>query len=191
MIFLKKQNVMQCSKHKTYKGLKKTKRNCPNCIKLYKTVQHQIRNNFDPKRPFKSITTFGKRFGSTMMLAELSCVMLYGIQPEYFWQRDTKIAQHFKLVLKKIMAWKRRDPNFFKNIDIILFHIYTQYFKEQIAQQTSSNLIPTDQVVKEEQEDVEQISLDSDYFGVDTEKARKEKLGIGSLRKKTHGKKIK
>ncbi len=168
----------QCKKHKTYRGLKPSKRDCPDCQLLYRSVQRAINRDLDPLKPYQSMTTKDKRFGIVHAIAEWSCLMLYGHQPKYFWNTNTRAARHFRRELKKLFAWIRRDKEPFAAINMVLYHSYAQHFKEILAERTRSR--PERYRVRE-QEDYEDEKSEEpvgvEYFGYDPEQVERQALG--------------
>ncbi len=100
--------VKTCPVHKTYKGRKPTKRNCPDCKKLYETLQAKSRET----KPFRSL--FSSDFNVSMfhMLSELACYQRFGKLPPYFWRKATPCSQkakdHYQKTYKMLMSWQKK-----------------------------------------------------------------------------------
>jgi len=168
----------QCKKHKTYKGLKPIKRDCPDCQRLYRSVQRAIHRELNPDKPYQSITTKDKRFGVIEFVAELSCLMLYGLQPPYFWNTNSRAARHFKRELAKMFAWRRRDKTPFEAVNTVFYHTYAQHFKEILAERARNK---PERYRKVKQDDCEDEKAGKpvgvEYFGYDHEQVERQRLG--------------
>lgn len=168
---------MRCDKHKTYKGLKTTKRDCPECRKLYKIVQKRIREELNPSAPYQSITTPDKRVSLPAILAEVSCLMLYGRQPRYFWRNKGTVASHYTKVLREMLRWKSNKPEYFSTMHAIFYHTYTKFARDRLAEKVSSYQVEeSKEVVDDLEEDLEEVD-----FKVDR-KARLKRLGLSSYK---------
>ena len=128
-------NWMKCSKHPTYKGIKRTKRDCKTCNAIFSKRQEVERAKGGLHQ---SITTPGQIFGVPHILAEISCTMIYGKQPPYFWRKDStahkQVKDHYKQILMGVKKWKFKKyetPIFGNNpVDVfskILWYIAGRY----------------------------------------------------------------
>ena len=136
---------MQCSKHPNFKGIRKPKRDCPECLEIWSLYNDlQIREG----KKYRSITT-GDPCGIVHLLTELSVSMLYGPQPEYFWRKNTKVDDEIKNTYKKtykqLELWRQKSPSQFKAIEIVLFNTFTLNYRRKIGEQinSASNIIET------------------------------------------------
>jgi hypothetical protein len=130
--------MMQCNTHKTYKGIKPTKKDCPACNQVYIATQNKLRQSFDPKRPYKSIST-GIGFSLFYMIAEISSITLFGNQKPYFWMTNSKAAQHFQRIIKQLRAWNYKDPTTFKSVSAIFYHTCIKYRQRQVTDSIETN----------------------------------------------------
>lgn len=169
----------QCPKHKTYQGLRETKRDCPECKRLFKAVQKSIAQTFDPAQPYNSLTTPNKCFGILGFITELSCVMLYGNRlPPYFWNTNSKAAYHFKREIQKLQAWKYRDKKLFDAVHTVFYHTYSQYAKEMLAKKVKNKPISKGRPAKiDDEDDDETEAVGLEAFGYDPEEIRRQALG--------------
>lgn len=121
---------MKCDKHPKYMGMKPTKRDCDTCRAIFKKRQETERSKGGLHA---SLTTNGEMFGINHILAEMSCIMLYGKQPPYFWRKDSpahkKVKDHYKkiLLMTKDMKFKKYDKPIFGNNPIESFQKLTWY----------------------------------------------------------------
>jgi hypothetical protein len=126
--------VQMCPTHPNYKGLRATKRDCKICQALYQSNKKKTNN----KRPFKSITVPNMAVSIHHLIAELSCLQLYGSLPPYFWRKDSPCRREVKNFYIKIlkMAWhwhKRKIParngyyNPIQAMQEVLFYTVSQY----------------------------------------------------------------
>jgi len=140
---------MQCPKHPSYKGIRKPKRDCPTCLELYKSIQKEA-NKY---HKFISITTPGFKCGIEHLMAELSCIMLFGQQPPFFWRKNTiipqKIKEQYKSILLYIQSLKSYDFDKYKALDNILYHVFILPYKRLLAKRQNTEI---EQVKTEEQE---------------------------------------
>ncbi len=104
--------------------------------------------------------------------------MLYGMQPPYFWNTNSKAGRHFKREIKKLFAWIRREKEPFDAINKVFYHTYAQYFKEILAERTRSR---PERYRTLEQEDFEDEKSEEpvgvEYFGYDPEEVERQALG--------------
>jgi len=169
---------VQCAKHKQYKGLRPTKRDCPNCNRLYRKVQTEIRDKFAYGKKFRSMTTPGRMLGLVEFLAEVSTCSVHGFQRPYFWSEKSVASTHFQRTMKMLMAWRKRDDKLFGSMNTMLYHLSTQYTQQQVAERLSR-----EEVLHLVQEDDEEDSVwQEEDFELDTVSANKRK-GLLSLGK--------
>ena len=169
-----------CEKHKRYKGTRLKKERCPGCDKLYRAVQREIRSRFNPIRPYKSLTTPGERFGCTMFLAELSCVMLYGDLRPHFWRGSGRAARHFQQQVKKLQLWRMRDPTPFKTVDAVMFHVYTQHYKDELARRAKNRPRSTARnISRVHEDDADDVPVEGflESLGIDRDDADRKDFG--------------
>lgn len=97
-----------CPKHKNYKGLRPTKRDCPECRALHRRVQRKLRS----KKPYRSIVSPSERVSCFHMLAELACYQRFGKLPPGFWRKGSgvkeEIRDHYNRTYKMLMAWRKK-----------------------------------------------------------------------------------
>lgn len=168
---------MRCTKHKTYKGIKPTKRDCPDCKRLYKQVQAKFREELSPTAPYRSITTRDKRVSLPAILAEISCLMLFGRQPPYFWRKKGPVARHYDKILREIKHWQKRNKAQFKGIHAIFYHTYTKYYQDILAEELSRRKVEEPEAVDEDdfEEDIDEVDFDVER------RARLKRLGLSQL----------
>lgn len=170
----------KCVKHATYKGLRKPKRDCPDCLRLYK----QVRSAFTGKiryggRCYGSVTTPGSKMTSIELLSEISTCMLYGKLPIYFWRQNSAATRHFKSMIAKLNAWKKRDDLPFGLFDQFMFHIYTQFCQEKVASEIKRKIEVKQENNLEEIEDKDNINIDTTNMVSD--KSRRRLMGLKAL----------
>lgn len=104
--------------------------------------------------------------------------MLYGQQPPYFWNNGGKAARHFRMEMKKLIAWIQRDKQLFQSVHTVFYHTYSQYFKEILAERTRNK---PERYRKVKQDDCEDEkagkSVGVEYFGYDPEQVERQRLG--------------
>lgn len=162
---------MQCQKHLTYKGLKKPKSDCTDCLKLYRTVRAKIAGKNSQRNwgdRYVSISTPTHAY-ATQLLAELSTFMLYGVQRPYFWKYRSAATKHYTAMVQRLSAWRHRDRFIFDLFEQFLYHIYTQ-FKEA----ETSDEVKFRQVIQpsQEVEDEPDVELDADSIISDSARRR-------------------
>ena len=126
-------NLEKCPKHKNYRGLSKSKRNCPHCDKIYETVNKEsIKYG-----KYRSISTPGLKCGVIHALAEWFTLMLHGDQPPYFWRKgtkaDPKAKKYFSKIYGYLEVWHKQRPDMVKSIDTLMYNAYFKDYKRQLA----------------------------------------------------------
>jgi len=127
-------NGAMCPTHPNYKGLRPTKRNCKICQALYQSNKKKTND----KKPFRSITAPSLPVGIHHLIAELSCLQLYGDLPPYFWRKDSparqEVKDHYTKIIKMAFQWhKRKIParngtyNPIQSMQEVLFYTVSQY----------------------------------------------------------------
>lgn len=122
---------MNCSKHPNYKGYHKPKRNCPECLALWRQIQREL---WKYGKKYQSITTPGFKCTIEHLFAEISCVMLYGKLPKFFWRKGNatpEIQKQYKQALLYMQRIKKYK-NLFSSLEIVLNAIYVKPFKKQV-----------------------------------------------------------
>ncbi len=158
---------MKCEKHPRYLGMKPTKRDCSACKAIFKKRQETERSK-GGLHP--SITTPGQVFGINHILAEISCTMLYGKQPPYFWRKDsssTKEAkEHYKkiLLMTKQMKFKKYDAPIFGNNPIESFQKLIWYVAgrfdtdEKMRQHHGKKVVSKEEIMEKEEQAAQEQS---------------------------------
>ena len=152
---------MKCEKHPSYKGVKPTKRDCVVCKAIFKKRQETERAKGGLHA---SLTTPGQLFGINHILAEMSCIMLYGKQPAYFWRKDSTthkdIKKHYKTILlgTKKMKFKQYDTPIFGNNPIasfgkLMWYVAGRYDTDAKMRKIHGGTVQTKEEVIEEKED--------------------------------------
>jgi len=166
---------MKCDKHPSYKGIKKTKRDCPGCDAIYKRRQEteRAKGGLHP-----SLTTPGQSFGINHILAEMSCLMLYGKLPPLFWRKDAdvhpEIKKHYKTILMgtKKMKFKRYETPIFGNNPIdsfgkLLWYVAGRYDTDKKMRKiTGGTVVSKEEIVEEKKKREEEISSGETFFNV-------------------------
>lgn len=154
---------MKCSKHPKYSGYKKPKRECSQCLKVWKTKQKEIGNKYN------SITTPGFTCGIVHLMCEISTVMIYGKQPGGFWRKNApvkkEIKDHYQKIFKMLNRWKKNDRDVFKDIETVLYHIFIKP-NDKVKNKIKKSFIPKQENTKEDS------GLDYFDFEVSPEKSR-------------------
>jgi len=147
---------MICPKHKTYKGRRKKKTRCETCDSIYKELQKKT-NSF---KPYKSFSTPGMSCSLYQLIAEISCVQLFGPQPPHFWYKDSparpRVKKHYQKIFKGVMMWdkkhlpsKLKKQNPIREFDKVMWFVSTQYKKQEEAEKMRSMIsIPVEEIVK-------------------------------------------
>jgi len=131
--------VNRCEKHPNYKGIKPTKRDCSGCKAIFSRRQELERAKGGL---FPSLTTQGQYFGVPHILAEMSCIMIFGNLPPYFWRKNVavnpKIKSHYKTVMMGAKKWKFKnypEPTFGNNpvkvFQKMLWYLVTRYANDE------------------------------------------------------------
>jgi hypothetical protein len=172
---------MNCDKHPNYRGIKKTKRDCDGCKAIFQRRQEKERakGGLHP-----SITTPGQLFGINHLLAEISCTMLFGKQPPYFWRKDSashpKVKSHYKTILMgtKKMKFKKYDTPIFGNNPIdsfgkLMWYVAGRYDTDQKMREiTGGKAVKKEEIIQKKEE--EKVESDETFFDVKkTNKKRK------------------
>ena len=141
---------MRCNKHPNYKGLRPTKRDCKTCKALREKVLQVKKKSFDD---FESLTTPGFRTSSFHILAEVSCIMLFGKLPPYFWRKSTKCSQKIKDHYQKKMSYlfneKKRRPEDIKQLCSLLWLVWAKDLVKKNAENIRDQEIVEDIKEKE------------------------------------------
>lgn len=123
---------MSCSKHPNYKGYRKPKRDCPECIEIWRQLQREL---WKKGKKYTSITTPGFKCDLSHLFAEISCVMLYGKLPYYFWRKGNspnEVRKQYQTVLIYIRKLEHHS-SLLSAMEIILNAIYIRPFKRKVA----------------------------------------------------------
>lgn len=126
-------NGAKCPKHKNYKGLNPTKRDCDHCRAIYERIQDRRKDN----KPYRSIVSPGERVSCFQMLSELSCYQVYGQLPPGFWRKGSGVKQeirdHYNKTYRYLMSWRKRyipardgQWNPVQAIDTVFYHLFLQ-----------------------------------------------------------------
>jgi len=154
---------MKCPHHPTYQGYKKTKRDCPICQKIWKETQGRIGHKYH------SITTPKFKCGTMHLLSELSCVMIFGNLPPYFWRKDTPVSsdikKHYQTTYKQLQQWYNHNNNIFKDFEVIIYNIFV---KPNDKQKQNTQKILSD-ITKIEMPKVTSVEKEQDYFEVSSQ----------------------
>jgi hypothetical protein len=152
---------MKCEKHPNYKGVKPTKRDCVVCKAIFQKRRETERAKGGLHA---SLTTPGQLFGINHILAEMSCIMIYGRQPAYFWRKDSEtpreIKQHYKTILlgTKKMKFKKYDTPIFGNNPIesfgkLMWYVAGRYDTDaKMRKIHGATVIPKEEIVKEKED---------------------------------------
>ena len=128
---------MNCPKHKFYKGIKYPSSGCPTCLSIYNLVQETLKS----QKKFKSLTS-PMDCGLLHILAEMSVIMLYGPQKEFFWRKVSsspeEVKEHYKKVYQGMVQWQKNNSQLFEGVDFLLYKIYKEYEKRNIANSIAS-----------------------------------------------------
>lgn len=174
--------INQCPKHPNYKGMRKTKRDCQACKNIYETAQKAKVKNLGL---FPSLTTPGQRFTVEHIIAEMSCIMLYGKQPPYFWRKEAQvpnsIKEHYKKVFFGAKNWGKKyysKPIYGNNpIDVFkktLYYTVNRYESEATIRREHSR-----EVIIEEKKEVEDKPTQNFFKG--SKKSKSKFKGIKEL----------
>ena len=129
---------MKCTKHPRYKGASEPRSDCEICSNIYKVIAEEL---LKEGKKYKSITTPTFSCGLLHLLAEVSTVMLYGKQPQYFWRKKTvsdPIAKkHYVQTITRMQKWYQSKPNFFKDTNTLLFYIFTKPYNRLMYKKLS------------------------------------------------------
>lgn len=153
---------MQCDKHPTYKGLQEPKRNCPDCLKLYRTVRARISGKNSQRKwgdKFVSISTPTHAY-ATQLLAEVSTFMLFGPQKPYFWRTGSPAAEHYLGMVKRLSAWRHRDRFIFDLFEQFMYHVYTQFKDQEVSNEVKFRQVVQLQSEEEDEEPDVEVTLD-------------------------------
>jgi hypothetical protein len=162
---------MKCQKHPTYKGIKKTKRDCKTCLAIFKKRQEVERAKGGLHA---SVTTPGQSFGVPHILAEISCTMIYGKQPPFFWRKDSgahkDVKDHYKSILMGVKKWKfkKYDTPIFGNNPVDVFSKILWYIAGRYDTDAKMRKIHGTTSIKKEDviEKVEDTSEHDNFFDV-------------------------
>lgn len=165
--------LSKCPDHPNYKGIRKSKRDCKICDLIFKSNQEQA----NKKGTFPSLTTPGKRYYLNHILAEISCIMLFGKLPPMFWTKDSpcsnKVKSHYKKILMGCKSWQAKtytQPVYgchpLDNIKRSLNYLVLRYEKENVARKNYTKKI----ITKQE----EKSKIDTNFF--EASKTKKKNL---------------
>jgi len=163
---------MNCDKHPKYRGIKPTKRDCDACKAIYQKRQEKERAKGGLHA---SITTPGQLFGVGHILAEMSCTMLYGKQPPYFWRKDSsahpKVKAHYKSILMaaKKMKFKNYETAVFGNNPIdsfgkLLWYVAGRFDTDQKMREITGGKVVKKEEIIEKKEEAAQDSSGETFF---------------------------
>lgn len=169
--------IGKCPKHPNYKGIRETKRDCKRCAIIYKNKS----NSIDKIGKFPSLTTPNKRYSIHHILAEMSCIMIFGKLPPYFWNKNSKcsikIKNHYKKILMGSIKWSKKSydrpvygNNPIENIRKSLYYLVTRYELEEKARENHNKVF-----VKSEEKSEEE-KIDKTFFEVNKKKNKFESL---------------
>lgn len=132
--------MLMCKDHPNYKGTTWKKNRCPTCDKIFKEIKSQSCKYGE----YYSITTPDFKCGLIHLLAEISCVMLYGKLPPFFWRvggdGTQVIRKHFYTLFSMLKAWQNRNPNALTEIRKILYITFGQYQIRKLANERREEL---------------------------------------------------
>lgn len=162
---------MNCDKHPKYRGIKPTKRDCSACKAIYQRRQEKERAKGGLHA---SITTPGQFYGVGHILAEISCTMLYGKQPPYFWRKDSsshpKVKKHYKNILMgtKKMKFKKYETAVFGNNPIdsfgkLMWYVAGRFDTDQKMREITGKKAVTKEEIIEKKEQAKPTS-DETFF---------------------------
>lgn len=161
---------MQCPEHKHYKGIRKTKRDCPHCQAVYEEVNKRARF-------YTSLTTPSFRCGFSHIYAEALTLMIFGRQPEFFWRTnsdgDPKIRKFFQGALKFINNIREKHPQWVKDSSRLLYTIYHAERRRIEAERLHLEAIAKEKKRKDEwSPDMEQVQKTCKELGPVEHQAR-------------------
>lgn len=149
---------MRCSKHPNYKGYKKTKRACAECDKVYQYMQKKL----GKYRRYSSLTTKDLKCDIVHLLSEMSCLMLFGPLPPYFWRKGSnvpqKVKKHFGKTFKNLLVWRKNKPDMFDALKIILNVVYIRYVKRDLHQEGEV------EIIEETKETIDSSKIDDSFI---------------------------
>lgn len=138
--------MLTCPKHPKYKGLTPTKRNCDVCKALYNEVQKSSKEY----GKYHSITTPHLKCGIVHLMSELSCVMLYGPQPPFFWRKKTPshpaAKKYFTKVFTNLKSWLKKNKDILRPTEVVLYNIYFKEFQK--TQLKNKHYVETETPIK-------------------------------------------
>lgn len=134
---------MRCEKHPNYKGKKPTKRDCPTCKALReKVLETKNKGKKDFFQDFISLTTPGLKVSSFHILAEVSCLMLFGKLPPYFWRQGTncsqKIRDHYKQKMSYLFRQRKIRGDVIRELDSLLWLTWAKDLENAAADKVRS-----------------------------------------------------
>jgi len=167
--------INQCPKHPSYKGLSETKRDCEHCRLIYKQSLDLTKNRYGK---FPSLTTPDQFYGINHIMAEISCLMLYGKQPPYFWRKDSQslsaVKSHYSKIFMGCKQWNKKtyDKPLYGNHPLdtfkkTLYYLVSRYEREANIRKNHERII----VIKEEV--TKEKPIEKSYFDTGVKKKNK------------------
>lgn len=129
---------MKCSKHPSYSGTRWKKQRCPECDALYKEINTQS----SKYGKYVSLTTPSYKCTIIHLLSEISCLMLFGRLPQFFWLKASScprnIRDYFWTTSRTLNSIKQRKPEMIKSIENILYITFVQKYKQSLSEKATA-----------------------------------------------------